>query len=175
MTHNFKGLNPDSNLDLNPTPFLPNPNPDSGFQASNPNPNPNPAKICLNPDWNPNPDLDLHITGRHFYQRKFTSCDVTHTLCHCSKPTGPDPKYFTTHPHLWNGCWKVALGIGDITVSHLSVCLSVCLGLWELSKSCEFFSSDFFRWTVRQTDRQKTMHKSPSCISTGGLNKIRQN
>ncbi len=33
--------------------------------------------------------------------------------------------------------------------------------------SCEFLSSD--RQTDRQTDRWEAMHKSPPCISTGGL------
>ena len=34
----------------------------------------------------------------------------------------------------------------------------------------DFYSSDFFSSTDKRTDRRKATHKSPPCMSTGGLN-----
>ena len=67
----------------------------------------------------------------------------------------------------------------NLTLTHVTFDLDPC-NLWTLGKiskkwffSSELLSSDFWsseRQTDGQMDRQNAMHKSPMCISTGGLN-----
>ncbi len=56
-------------------------------------------------------------------------------------------------------------------MKQLDVVVSPPAFVWD--PNLTLLSSDFW-YSDRQTDRRKSMHKSPPCISTGGLKNVQQ-
>ncbi len=57
-------------------------------------------------------------------------------------------------------------------MSGLEPCQLLCFLRYEIFSSELFSSHEFWSSDIGQTDRQKAMHMSPPCISTGVLKNL---